>query len=100
MTPLPFWLIAINFWAFAAMVWDKHRAETGGRRVAEANLIGLFLLGGAAGGFAASRLVRHKTRKQPFAAIMLLILVGELALFALWWLGLLDPVLAQIGARS
>ena len=91
-----YWLIAANGIAFTLMIVDKHHAEAGNRRISEATLLRWAVLGGALGTFAASRLVRHKTRKQPFAAQMITILILELILLALWALGVLDPLIARI----
>ncbi|KGB51763.1 Nuclease (SNase domain-containing protein) [Sphingopyxis sp. LC81] len=79
-----YWLIAANLIAFVLMILDKKFAESGARRISETTLLGWSLLGGAPGTFAASRFVRHKTRKQPFAARMIAILILELVLLALW----------------
>lgn len=89
-----YWLIAANVIAFALMIVDKHRAEAHARRISEAALLRWAFFGGAIGTFAASRLVRHKTRKQPFAMQMTALLVLELILLALWVLGLLGPLIA------
>lgn len=89
-----YWLIAANVIAFALMIIDKQRAEAGARRISETALLQWAFLGGAIGTFAASRLVRHKTRKQPFATQMMMLLVLELILLALWVLGLLGPLIA------
>lgn len=91
-----YWLIAANLIAFVLMILDKKFAENGARRISESTLLGWAVLGGAFGTFAASRLVRHKTRKQPFAAQMITILALELILLALWALGVLDPLIAKI----
>ena len=87
-----YWLIAANVIAFALMIVDKHRAEAGARRISEATLLQWAFLGGAIGTFAASRLARHKTRKQPFAAQMIMLCAAEIVLLGLWALGLLDPL--------
>lgn len=67
---------------------DKRRAAAGLRRVPEAQLLRLALLGGTPGAFAARRLFRHKTRKQPFSTHLALIAAAQLAvaiaLLALW----------------
>jgi uncharacterized membrane protein YsdA (DUF1294 family) len=89
-----YWLIAANVIAFALMIVDKHRAEAGARRISEATLLQWAFLGGAIGTFAASRLIRHKTRKQPFAMQMMTLLIIELILLALWGFGLLEPLVA------
>ena len=89
-----YWLIAANVIAFALMIVDKHRAEAGARRISEATLLHWAFLGGAIGTFAASRLVRHKTRKQPFATLDDDGCCLEVILLALWAFGLLGPLVA------
>lgn len=59
-------LVVANGAAFALFALDKHRAETGGWRVAEATLLMVALLGGSIGAKVAQRRFRHKTRKEPF----------------------------------
>lgn len=51
---------------------DKARARSGGRRVPERTLLLVAYAGGAAGAFAGQQLFRHKTRKQPIAALLAL----------------------------
>lgn len=66
---LGIYLAVINVVTFAAFVWDKHVAATGNahdRRMPEARLLGLSLVGGAVGGMLAMRLAHHKTRKWYF----------------------------------
>lgn len=76
-------LIAVNLAAFAAYVCDKHFAETGGRRISESTLLGLALVGGSLGAWAAMRLVRHKTRKASFQTrFRALLAVQAVILFA------------------
>ncbi|WP_428627521.1 DUF1294 domain-containing protein [Sphingopyxis sp.] len=89
-----YWLIAANSIAFGLMVVDKRRAEAGLRRISESRLLGWAWLGGAIGTYAASRLVRHKTRKQPFASKMVGLCAAEIVLLALWALDLIDPIVA------
>ena len=79
-----YWLIATNGIAFVLMILDKKFAQSGSRRISESTLLGWAFIGGAIGTFAASRLIRHKTRKQPFAAQMITILILEIALLAFW----------------
>ncbi|WP_439568074.1 DUF1294 domain-containing protein [Sphingopyxis sp.] len=91
-----YWLAAANGVAFGLMVADKRRAEAGARRISESTLLGWSWLGGAIGTYAASRIVRHKTRKQPFATWMITLCAAEIVLLGLWALGLLDPIVAKI----
>lgn len=63
-------LTCINLAAFAAFGIDKARAAAGGRRISEAALLMLALSGGSAGAYAGRRIFRHKTRKQPFGALL------------------------------
>ena len=66
-------LLAVNLWTIWRFRDDKHRAILGMRRVPEADLLGLALIGGTPGAFFARRLFRHKTRKQPFSTWLWLI---------------------------
>ena len=91
-----YWLGVANGIAFGLMVVDKRRAEAGARRISESTLLRWAFFGGAFGTYAASRLVRHKTRKQPFATQMIVILALEIILLALWASGFLGPLVAAM----
>lgn len=93
---LIYWLIAANMIAFILMVVDKHRAEEGERRIREDTLLSWALFGGAFGTFAASRLVRHKTRKQPFALQMTVLFLAQAVLLGLWAFGFLDRLITTV----
>ena len=64
---LAYYLIAMNFIAFAAFGIDKALAEAGARRISESTLLLWAMIGGTPGAYAARQLFRHKTRKQPFS---------------------------------
>jgi uncharacterized membrane protein YsdA (DUF1294 family) len=66
-------IVAINCWTVLRFWQDKQRARSGERRIAEADLLGLALIGGSPGALLARRLFRHKTRKEPFTTQLLLI---------------------------
>ena len=91
LTLLALYLLAINALTFAVFAGDKRRAASGDRRVPEKTLLGLAALGGTPGAFAARRLFRHKTRKEPFRTWLWLITLTQVVLIvgAILWLG--DP---------
>ena len=67
------YLLAINLAAFAAFAADKARARRGDGRIPERTLLILAALGGTPGAIAGQQLMRHKTRKEPFRALLWLI---------------------------
>lgn len=71
--PLLSILAALNGWTMLRFWQDKHRARAGERRIPEADLLGLALIGGSPGAFLARRMFRHKTRKEPFSTRLQLI---------------------------
>ncbi len=66
-------LLTVNGWTILCFWQDKQRAVAGERRIAEADLLALALIGGSPGALLARRLFRHKTRKEPFSTRLLLI---------------------------
>ncbi|WP_313472499.1 DUF1294 domain-containing protein [Brevundimonas sp.] len=73
---MPLILLALsiaNLIAFGLFAIDKTRARSGRRRIPERSLLTAALFGGL-GAWLGQRLLRHKTRKQPFAAWLGLIL--------------------------
>jgi len=71
---LGLWVIAemvvLSLVAFVAFGVDKRAAVRGKRRTPEKTLLVLSLLGGWPGVLIGRRVFRHKTRKQPFVALM------------------------------
>lgn len=65
-------LAVISFWD------DKQRAIEGRRRIPEADLLGLALLGGSPGALLARKLFRHKTRKESFSIKLFVIVAVQL----------------------
>ncbi len=66
---LGIYLAVVNVVTAVAFVWDKHVAASGNdhaKRVPEARLLALSLVGGSVGGLIAMRAVRHKTKKWYF----------------------------------
>lgn len=58
---------------------DKRAAQRGAWRTRESTLHVVALLGGWPGALAARRLFRHKTRKQPFVAVLWLTVAAHCA---------------------
>ena len=79
---MPLILLALsiaNLIAFGLFAIDKTRARSGRRRIPERTLLTAALFGGL-GTWLGQRLLRHKTRKQPFAAWLDLILTLHILL--------------------
>lgn len=72
------WIVVVNAWTMFRFWQDKASAVAGRWRVPEAHLLGLALIGGSPGAFAARRLFRHKTRKEPFSMHLMLIAAAQL----------------------
>ncbi|MNH59880.1 hypothetical protein D3C85_1159200 [compost metagenome] len=84
------WLLLVgNLIAFLLFWLDKEQARTGGWRISERSLLLAVLFGGL-GAWMGQHILRHKTRKQPFATWLGLIAslyVGVLltgAAFVIW----------------
>ena len=72
--------VAFNLVVFLVYWWDKEAARNGGWRIRESTLLGLAFLGGSVGAISAQRLLRHKTRKEPFRSVLLSIVILQAGL--------------------
>jgi uncharacterized membrane protein YsdA (DUF1294 family) len=72
--------LLFNVVTFCLYWWDKEAARDGHWRVSEARLLQFAFLGGSLGAVAAQRLLRHKTRKEPFRTQLMAILALHAAL--------------------
>jgi uncharacterized membrane protein YsdA (DUF1294 family) len=77
------YLCAVNALCFAAFAYDKRLARLGKWRISERKLLLLALMGGTPAAYAARHFVRHKTRKQPFVALLHVIALLQVALLIL-----------------
>jgi uncharacterized membrane protein YsdA (DUF1294 family) len=68
-----FYLACINALTYLTFWTDKERARSGLYRIPESTLYLLSMAGGSPAAFYAREKLRHKTRKQPFGAILLII---------------------------
>lgn len=85
-------LVLINAGAFFLFADDKARSAAGTYRIPEFRLLMFAAAGGSLGAILAQRYIRHKTRKQPFAD-MLLLIIG-LQLGAIFGIGALYLAIA------
>lgn len=76
------YLSALSLSAFILYAADKVKAKRGARRIPERVLLALSFLGGAAGGYAAMFVCRHKTRKWYFHAVNFSGLLWQAFVFA------------------
>jgi len=67
------YLAIVNLLTFGAFALDKAAAESNRRRTPERTLLALAFIGGSLGALVAQQTLRHKTRKQPFRAILIAI---------------------------
>ncbi|MGN0982198.1 MAG: DUF1294 domain-containing protein [Candidatus Limivicinus sp.] len=72
------WLCVMSLVSFLVMGSDKLRAKQGARRVPEARLFLLALLGGGIGGFLGMCVFRHKTRHLHFVIGFPLIALAQI----------------------
>ena len=72
------YLLLINAVTFLAFALDKYKAVHGLHRIRVVTLLGLSVIGGAAGGYLAMYLFRHKTRKTGFVIGMPVMLLMQL----------------------
>ncbi len=80
MTPLLWWLAAVNAAGFFLMGADKRRAARGQWRVPERGFFLLALAGGAAGCLLGMAVFRHKTRHRKFTWGLPALLAAQSAL--------------------
>lgn len=77
-------LISVNAATFVLYGVDKAVAGSGFSRVPERLLQLTALLGSPVGALAAMQVFRHKTRKQSFQLVLVLILLAQAVALALW----------------
>jgi len=78
--------IVVNATTYLRFFLDKRRAERSEWRIPESELLLLALLGGTPAAFVARHRLRHKTRKEPFSTLLMIVAalqVGAVAGFAL-----------------
>ena len=86
--------------SFAAYGFDKRRAASGGRRIAERTLHLLAVLGGWPGALLGQRQFRHKTQKVPFRLVFWLTVVLHVAVVGAVTYALVGLPPVDAGRRS
>lgn len=83
----PYWVlmgyICLSIVTFAVYAHDKRAAQKDAWRTKEASLHLLAVLGGWPGALWAQKILRHKSQKQPFKAILWLTIIVNITLFML-----------------
>ena len=81
----PYWVlvgyICLSIVTFAVYAHDKRAAQKDGWRTKEASLHLLALAGGWPGALWAQKILRHKSQKQPFKAILWLTIFVNISVF-------------------
>ena len=83
---LLYYLAAVNLLLFVLMGIDKARAKRGARRVPEATLFFLAVLGGSLGGMLGMAVFRHKTQHAAFRVGFPVIFLLQAALIGFLYL--------------
>ena len=78
------WILLVNLLTYFVYWLDKRRAQKGGRRVSERELLVWALVGGSPAAFYAMRKLRHKTQKTSFKLWFAAVVLAQLAL--IWFL--------------
>lgn len=81
------YLLVVNLLTFIVFGTDKWKAVHGKWRIRESTLLGLSLIGGAAGGLCAMYLFRHKIRKIRFKIGLPVMLILQAALLLYFCIG-------------
>ncbi len=76
--------LLLNLVTVGVYGWDKRAAIRGERRISEKTLLVLALIGGSFGAVVAQRVLRHKTRKEPFRSILMVIVGLHVIAVAVW----------------
>lgn len=77
---MPLYLIAVNALGFILMLLDKQFAKNKSRRIPEATLMGVAVIGGSIGSLIGMYTVRRKTKHPKFTIGIPVILAIQLVL--------------------
>lgn len=98
----PYWVliayICLSIVTFAVYAHDKRAAQKEAWRTKEVSLHFLALIGGWPGALWAQKILRHKSQKQPFKAILWLTIIVNISVFILTFTALGHGWLQEIVA--
>jgi uncharacterized membrane protein YsdA (DUF1294 family) len=77
--------LLINAITYLLFGFDKRAAERGDSRIPEKTLLIASALGGSVGAVIAQRQFRHKTKKQPFKALLYGTIVAQIVLISTYF---------------
>lgn len=77
---MPIYLITVNALGFVLMLLDKQFAKNNSRRIPEATLLGVAVIGGSLGSLCGMYTVRHKTKHPKFTIGIPVIMILQLIL--------------------
>ena len=92
------YLVAVNLVAFCMYGIDKRKAVKDRYRISETALLGVALVGGSIGAWAAMKVFRHKTQKWKFKLLVPLFFLLQVAAVAcfVYWLMQPGPAMAIV----
>lgn len=85
---VPVGYLMLGVVSFGVYGFDKRAARRGEWRVSEGSLHGIDLIGGIAGGLLGQVVFRHKTRKEGFVAVTVLVVGLHVVALALLMTGI------------
>lgn len=74
------YFLSVSTISFIVFAWDKYSAQKGRWRIRERTILFLASIGGSIAIVACQKILRHKTRKQPFAGRLRTILFLQIAM--------------------
>jgi uncharacterized membrane protein YsdA (DUF1294 family) len=79
------YFVLVNVVTYLAFGLDKYFAIKGMWRISEVKLLFMSFIGGSGGGFAGSRMFRHKTRKEPFRSYFRAIILFQIVVAGIYF---------------
>lgn len=78
------YLAIVNLLTYLAFWHDKRISMYGGWRIPEKSLLLMALFGGSPAAICASKILRHKTKKQPFKGLLYFTILVQIVCIAVF----------------